>query len=151
MNGNIIVAKELAIQLLTHRLPNIENNLCKVIRVLKPNEKLEIILQVMQKNVRAAAALANRGHLPTYQQFILLQILLDSGYSNAIRYLVLDFFIYRMSPRKLYNYLYSRKYIYNRSISFLVYYFLGRANINKIIREKFEKILIETRNNCCIS
>jgi hypothetical protein len=45
----LIIAKALAIKLIERRLPTIENELSKVFRELSPEEKLEIVIQLMEK------------------------------------------------------------------------------------------------------
>jgi hypothetical protein len=52
MDEPILVARKLAAQLIERRLPNLENDLAKVLRELGSEQKLEIVTQVMQRNVR---------------------------------------------------------------------------------------------------
>ncbi|WP_248767454.1 hypothetical protein [Pseudomonas sp. MWU12-2345] len=145
MSEPIDLAKKLATQLVERRLPNLENDLAKVLRGLGTEHKLEIIMQIMHKNVRAAAALAARGDLSAEQQILLLQHLLETGGANAMKFMVSDVFVRRMSAKVFFNYLYERRVQFPVEVHFAIYYFLGAGKIDSETRISMRALLVETK------
>ncbi|UCV08558.1 hypothetical protein [Dechloromonas denitrificans] len=141
----ISFARKLAADLSEHRLPNLENELSKVFRRLSEEEQLEIILLLMKKNVRAAAAIATRGHFPVGHQQLLLQIVLDSGETNAIKVMVRDVFARRMSANVFARCLRRNMSQLPKSVHFAAYYFLGAKKTDPKTYAMLQKLHEETR------
>lgn len=145
MNEPILTARKLASELVEWRLPILENELCKILRELTPEEKLEIVHQVLQKNVRAAAALATRGELPVSEQIFLLEKLLEAGQSNAIRHIVSKVFVHRMSSKVFLRTLYEKHRLFPRSVGLAAYYFLSASKVDAETRVAFRTLIDETK------
>jgi hypothetical protein len=147
MNEPILTAKKLATELTKCRLTTVENELSKILRELSPEAKLEIIVEVMQRNVRAAAALANRGNLSVLQQISLLRLLLATGQSNAIKYMVSDVFVHRMGIKVFLHLLRENRNLFPESVHLAAYYFLGASKIDSENRIMLRALLDETKLN----
>jgi hypothetical protein len=145
MNEPILAAKKLASELVERRLPILENELSKLLRELSPEEKLEIIQQVLQENVRAAAALAARGHLPVLQQTSLLEQLLESGQSNAIKHIVSKVFVHRMGAKVFLHTLYEKHRLFPRSVNLAAYYFLTASKVDSETRVALRMLFDKTK------
>ena len=141
----IFFARKLAEELSEHRLPNLENELSKVFRRLSAEEQLEIILLLMKKNVRVAAAIAARGHFPVGNQQQLLQIVLESGETNTIKVMVRNVFACRMSSNVFARCLAKNIAKLSKSVHFAAYYFLGVRKTNSKTHIILQKIREETR------
>lgn len=147
MDEPIFIARKLATELVERRLPNLENELSKVLRDLSPEEKLEIIVQVMQKNVRAAAALATRGNLSVSQQTSLLEQLLEAGQSNAIKHMVSEVFVHRMGIKVFLHSLYEKRELFPKSVYFAAYYFLAAGKVDVETRVALRALIDETKSS----
>jgi hypothetical protein len=145
MDDPILIARQLAMALAEQRLPNLENDLSRVFRDLSAVQQLEIIVQLLQKNVRAAATIAARGHLPVPQQLSLLQHLLESGQTNAIKVMVCDVFAHRMGAEVFANSLGQNCSRFPKSVNFAAYYFLGASKMSTETRRALQSLLEKTK------
>lgn len=145
MDEPLIVAKALAAKLIERRLPTVENELSRVCRELSPEEKLEIVVHLMEKNVRAAAAIAVRAQLPVPQQLDLLHLVLAPGQTNAIKAMVSEVFAHRMSAEIFLNYLNEKREQFPTGVHFAAYYFLGAGTMNSETRVALRSLLEETK------
>lgn len=145
MEELVIFAKALATKLIERRLPNVENELSRVCRKLPPEEILKVVIQLMEKNVRAAAAIAVRAQLPVPQQLDLLNIVLAAGQTNAIKALVSEVFAHRMNAEMFLNHLIEKKEQLPTAVHFAAYYFLSAAVINSETRVAIRELLEETK------
>jgi hypothetical protein len=147
MNETTIIAKKLALELVQRRLPAVENELSKILRELNQEDKLKIIIQVMQKNVRAAAALTIRGNLSNSQQISLLEMLLEAGKSNAIKHMVLEVFSHRMGSKLFFRLLHKKRKLFPEAVNLAAYYFLGAGKMDIETRISLRALVDETKSS----
>ncbi|HBF34032.1 TPA: hypothetical protein DDW35_05665 [Candidatus Sumerlaeota bacterium] len=145
MNEPVELAKNLASSLSEHRLQNLENELAHIVRKLPAEHKLEVIYQLMPKNVRAAAAIAARGQLPVSQQVLLLQNLLESSGTNAIKVMVYSVFAHRMRAELFLRILKEKQIEFPKGVYFAAYYYLHSENLRPKIRDELHTLFEATR------
>lgn len=116
-------AKELAQALLVRRSSALENGLAKMLRALLPSQKLEIISFLSTQNVRLAAALAARGRLEQLEQGMLLESLLQSERSNALKHMIEGLFANRMRGNRFVALLNRHSETHPKGVSLAAYYF----------------------------
>jgi len=145
MDEPLITAKALAVKLGEHRVSAIENELSVVCRKLPPEERLEIVVQLMKKNVRAAAVIAARAQLPTQQQLSLLHLILEQGQTNTIKAMVSEVFAHRMSAEVFLLHLNERREQFSTGVHFAAYYFLGARTMNLETRLALRALLENTK------
>lgn len=146
MSEPFLIAKKLAYELVERRLSPLENELSKLLRRLTPEEKLEIIVQVMAKNVRAAAALATRGNLSVLQQTSLLEKLLEGGQSNSIKHIVSEVFVHRMGAKVFLHVLHQKRRSFPAAVNLAAYYFLGAGKFDAQTRASLRALIDETKS-----
>ncbi len=145
MEESLILAKALAAKLIERRVSTVENELSKVCRKLPPQEMLEVVVQLMGGNVRAAAAIAVRAQLPVAQQLELLHLALMSGQTNTIKVLVSEVFSYRMSAEMFLGQLIEKRELAPSSVHFAAYYFLATATMSSETRQAIRGLIEETK------
>ena len=137
-------------------MTNLENELATVLRELSPEDQLEIIMQIMQKNVRAAATLAVRAHLPLLQQISLLKLVLEMGKSNLTKCMISALFVHRMKAEIFLDILKEKRSAFPVAVNFAAYYFLTYSKlnlgtqINLTTRTELQKLLDETKSTLVI-
>jgi hypothetical protein len=139
MNDFIFIAKDLTAKISENRSSNLENELSKIFRELSEYNQLEIIIQLLQKNVRAAAAIAMRGGISIAQQLSLLQLLLKPGQTNTLKVMVRDVFAHRMGVEVFTRSLEKHCSQFPMSVNLAAYYFLGVGKMNSKIGRCFNR------------
>lgn len=145
MNKSILIAKDLVAKLGERRTSDLENELSRLFRGLSEEEQLEIIVQLLQVNVRTAAAVAARGGMSAAQQIVLLQLLLESGQSNSLKVMVHDVFAHRMSAEVFARSIEKHRSKYPESVNLAAYYFLGAGKMSSKTRGVLKSLLEATR------
>lgn len=146
MDEFISKARELATKLAKNRLSNLENDLAKATRLLTSEQKLDIVMQLVnEQRVRSAAAIAVRGQLGVREQYVLLQLILELGKSNLIRVMVSDLFVHRLSNKLIVRSLKNAEKKLPKSVNFAAYYFLGGGNLSPALREEVRSIYERTK------
>jgi predicted transcriptional regulator len=145
MNDSILIAKELAAKLGERRTSTLENELSKIFRELSEEQQLEIISQLLQDNVRVAAAVAVRGGISVAQQILLLQLLLKSGQTNTLKVMVHDVFAHRLGAEVFAHSLEKHRSQYPASVNLAAYYFLGAGKMSSKTRGVLQSLLEATR------
>lgn len=145
MDESIFLARELAAKLSVHRTSGLENELSKVFRGLPEVQQQEIIAQLLQGNVRLAAAVAARGGISGAQQIVLLRLLLESGRSNALKVMIQDLFAHRMGAKVFARVLQEYRSRYSDSVHLAAYYFLGSAKMSSKTRGVLRSLRDATR------
>lgn len=145
MTESISIAKELAAKLGERRTSSLENELSKLFRSLSEEQQLEIIAQLLSRNVRAAAAVAARGGVSAAQQIVLLHSLLESGQTNALKVMIHDLFANRMGAEVFARSLEEHRYRYPESVNFAAYYYLGAGKMSSKTRGVLRSLRDATR------
>ncbi|MFV0549942.1 MAG: hypothetical protein ACK5M5_14680 [Limnobaculum xujianqingii] len=136
---NLEYTNNLIDRLLVRRSTNDENSLCSTMRHLSGEEKLTIIERLGNSNVRLAASIAARVHLPVDQQLVLLSHILCGGKSNAIKQFTIGLFAYRLSTKKVIRLLMALNDKYPDSVKLMAYYY--KNSVNKMNHK--DKILLD--------
>ena len=134
--------------LLVRRSAKEENDLCRVVRNLPGEKKLEVVEKLRGKNVRLAASVGARTHLPIEQQLTLVRHVLNDGESNSIKQLVMGLFVFRLSPKMMVRVLVELKCEYPDSVRLMAYYYM---NSFKGMNCKYKNHLSELVGEACVS
>jgi hypothetical protein len=145
MNESVFTAKELAEKLGKHRTSTVENELSRVFRKLSEQQQSEIISDLLNNNVRAAAAVAARGGISVRQQRQLFQLLLESGQTNALKVMVHDVFANRMSADVFFRILEKNGFLHPEGVHLAAYYFLGSGTMNERSRSALRSLFQATK------
>lgn len=137
--GNGKEVSELVDRLLLRRTPNDENRLCRAVRELSDEQKLEVVKRLARSNVRLAATVGARGQLGVTQQKEMLDRLLVAGQSNAIKHFIAELFAVRLSVGGILHVLTIRQSLYPQSVHFAAYYLLGT---NRAVKPKYRRRLV---------
>lgn len=130
--------------LVVRRSINEENELCRMVRALPGEKKLELVEKFGDSNVRLAASIASRVHLPIKQQLILISHVVSSGRSNAIKQFTVGFFVFRLSAKAVLRTLLRLKDKYPESVGLMAYYYMGSVKyISSRDKESFSELVRE--------
>lgn len=131
---------ELVDRLTIRRTANDENQLCRLVRCLTDERKLEVIERLACSNVRLAAVVGVRGNLGAAQQAQLLDRLLVEAQSNAIKHFVTSLFAVRLRTNWILRLLQTRQSQHPKGVHFAAYYLLGTGRATK---PRFRRRLVE--------
>lgn len=129
-------------RLLVDRSGRDENDLCRIVRPLSGEKKLYIIEKISRSNVRLAASVASRIHLPVEQQLTLLSRLISGGESNAIKQFAVRLFVFRLSAKAILGVLRNLKNEYPDGVRLMAYYYAGSVKAISSKDKEFLKSLI---------
>ncbi len=132
---------DLVNRLLVRRSTREENELCRMARLLSGEERLGVIEKLGGSNVRLAASVASRVHLPVEQQLTLISHIVSDGKSNAIKQFTIDFFVFRLSAKVIFRVLVGLKHKYPDSVKLMAYYYVSSANyVSRKDKESFSEL-----------
>ena len=144
MNDPAFIARDLTAKIGENRSSNLENELSRIFRELPEENQLEIIIQLLQKNTRTAAAISVRGRISVPQQLSLLQLLLKSGQTNTLKIMVREVFAHRMGVKMFTRSLEKHCSQFPKSVNLAAYYFLGVGKMSSKNRGVLQSLLEAT-------
>lgn len=112
-----------------------ENALCREIRPLSGDKRMEVVQALAGFNVRLGACVASRTHLPVGCQVQLIRSLLEVGESNAIKHFVVRLFVHRVKTAVIIKELKAAKYRCPNAVRLMAYYYSSLKRVRSCVQK----------------